>query len=387
MSLASRNVRAVRALELGMNWFDNSSGGLDRVYCDTMGMLKDVGIDATGLVIGPDDVGVRTAGLVQSFGRKGAPSYEQLWRARCRIGELVRTGSFDLVSSHFAMFTLPALDQFHALPLVAHFHGPWAGEAKAEGQAGIKVMLKRSAERAVYRQADRVIVRSKAFGVIARDEYRVPEERIRHVPGGVDLARFNLSVARAEACERLGWPRDRRILLSVRRLARRMGLDSLIGAMPAIVKAEPSVLLMIAGRGHLINTLRAQVDELGLANYVQFLGFVPDDHLALAYRAAEINVIPTIALEGFGLTAIEAMASGTPSMVTPVGALPEVARTLSPDLVFRSSESNDIADGLIAALTGAIVLPNEQACACCARAHYSVAAATAAVADIYRELV
>jgi hypothetical protein len=74
-------------------------------------------------------------------------------------------------------------------------------------------------------------------------------------------------------------------------------------------------------------------------------------------------------------------------MVTPVGALPEVAGTLSPDLVFRSSESNDIADGLVAALTGAIVLPNEQACSRFARAHYSVAAATAAVADIYRELV
>lgn len=378
--------RSLRALALGVNWFRPGSGGLDRVYADLMATLPSMGVEPTGLVIGPPDVAELTEGRVRAFGRPGASLPERLWRARALAGQLAASGRFDLVAAHFALFTLPGLDRLRGLPLVVHFHGPWAEESAQEGAGRLAVAAKRAMERAVYRRAERVIVLSDAFAAIVRDRYGVPEARIRKVPGSVDLDRFDVAVDRGAAREKLGWPRDRRILLSVRRLARRMGLDRLIAAMADVARAEPDALLLIAGRGQQAAALQAQVAALGLAAHVRFLGFLPDADLPLAYRAAEINVVPTLALEGFGLTAAEALAAGTPSLVAPVGALPEVVGELSGDLIFRSTAPADLAAGLIGALRGTPALPDAAACRAYVRARYGAAHAAASVAAVYREV-
>ena len=52
-----------------------------------------------------------------------------------------------------------------------------------------------------------------------------------------------------EARALLGWPQDRPVVVAVRRLAQRMGLDNLISAMPEVTRQVPETLLMIAGRG------------------------------------------------------------------------------------------------------------------------------------------
>ncbi len=378
--------RTLRVLALGMNWFRPGSGGLDRFYADLISGLPSAGVAASGLVLGPPEAAALSGGRVRAFGRPGATLPERLWRARGAVGRLVASRGFDLVAAHFALFAFPALDRLRGLPLVVHFQGPWADESAQEGGLAPSVAAKRAIERAVYRRADRVIVLSAAFAAIARDRYGVQEARIRQVPGSVDLDRFDPGLDRAEARAQLGWPRDRRILLSVRRLARRMGLDRLIAAMPEVVRAVPDVLLLIAGRGRQEAALRAQVAALGLAAHVRLLGFLPDRDLPLAYRAAEINVVPTLAMEGFGLTAAEAMAAGTPSMVAPVGALPEVVGALSPELIFRGNTPADIAAGLIGALRGAPALPEAAACRAYARARFGTARAAAAVAAVYREV-
>ncbi len=66
-----------------------------------------------------------------------------------------------------------------------------------------------------------------------------------------------------------------------------------------------------------------------------FLGEVDDDALALAYQAADLFVLPTRELEGFGLVTVEAMASGCPAVATPVGASPEILGPFDPALLSR----------------------------------------------------
>ena len=116
-----------------------------------------------------------------------------------------------------------------------------------------------------------------------------------------------------------------------------MGLSNLVDAMKQVIDREPDAILYIAGKGRLKAQLEAQIASHGLADHVKLLGFVTDAQLPLIYRAADLNVVPTLSLEGFGLVAAEALAAGTPSLVTPVGGLPEVVSGLSPDLVFASS--------------------------------------------------
>jgi len=378
--------RSLCVLQTGMQWFDSGSGGLDRVYFDLFNALPGQGIDVRGAVVGPSDVASLTNGRIRALAPADAGFAGRLLGTRRTLTELAANGNFHLVAAHFAFHIATALDRLRGLPLVMHFHGPWAEESRLEGQGAARAAVKRMVERYVFARAERFIVLSQAFAALLRGRYGVDERRIRIVPGSVDLARFATGMTRLEARAELGWPTGRPILLTIRRLAARMGLDRLIEAMGTIVRAEPDALLFIGGRGRMEAGLIAQVLDKGLGEHVRFLGFLPDHLLPIAYRAADINVVPTTALEGFGLTAAEALAAGTPSMVTPIGALPEVVSDLSPDLVFASGEIADLADGLIQALRGELSIPGTAACRAYAEDRFSTSVAAARVAAVYREV-
>jgi hypothetical protein len=79
---------------------------------------------------------------------------------------------------------------------------------------------------------------------------------------------------------------------------------------------------------------------------VQLLGFVPEGQLAKYYQASDLVVMPTLQLEGFGLVTVEALACGTPVMGTPVGAIPEVLRTVDPLLVTEGTDGVSLANTL-----------------------------------------
>jgi glycosyltransferase involved in cell wall biosynthesis len=149
----------------------------------------------------------------------------------------------------------------------------------------------------------------------------------------------------------------------------------------------PDVLLLIAGKGRLQEELQTRISEAGLDDNVKLLGFVPDQHLAALYRAATISVVPTVALEGFGLITVESLASGTPVLVTPVGGLPEAVAGLSPNLVLRATGAEAIAEGLGAALDGSLKLPDAQACRDYARANFDNSVIAKRVAAVYSEAI
>jgi glycosyltransferase involved in cell wall biosynthesis len=380
-------LRPLRVLEIGMEWFSaKSAGGLARVYTDLFDMLPPCGVEPFGLVAGPRDVAGLTSGRVRNFAVEGDALASRLRGVRRAIRESLQQRQFDLVSCHFALYAAPGLHLLRRLPMVFHFHGPWAEEAAQEEQGGAAVVAKRMLEGLIYRRADRVIVLSRAFGELAVRRYGVQPDRVRVVPGSIDMARFAVRATRAEARAVLGWPVDRPILLTVRRLAARMGIDTLLTAMTRIRAACPDVLLVIVGKGPMEARLRAQTEALDLGESVRLVGFVSDDMLPMAYRAASINVLPTRALEGFGLSAAEALAAGTPSMVTPVGGLPEVVGELSPELIFRSGSADDLAEGLLAALLGHLLLPDEAACRRYAASRFDPALCGRRTAAVYREV-
>jgi len=203
----------------------------------------------------------------------------------------------------------------------------------------------------------------------------------------VDVDRFDTGLTRRAARERLGWPTDRPILLAVRRLVRRVGLDRLIDAIDRVRQRHPDVLLYIGGKGPLRDTLARQIQERGLADHAQLLGFVPDDDLPLAYRAADLSVVPTIAHEGFGLIVVEALAAGTPVMVTPVGGLPEIVAPLADSLVLPDCQPGTMADFIGRALTGALSLPAADTCQAYARSKYDWTQIARQVRTVYEEVI
>ncbi|TDN70548.1 glycosyltransferase family 4 protein [Paraburkholderia sp. BL10I2N1] len=377
----------IDSLQIGMHWFGERPGGLDRMFMELVESLPAQGVNVRGLVAGSDGVEKASGGTVQSFATADSRLGRRLWAARALSSRLKRARKPDVVAAHFALYTAPTTGVFSGVPRVVHFHGPWADESIQAGGKAFARGVRRSLERFVYRGGTRHIVLSQAFGQILHTQYRIHEDSIRVVPGCVDVARFDTGLAKRDARASLGLPQDRPVLFCVRRLVWRMGIEDLIDAMYLIRQAVPDALLAIAGRGPLEANLRARVAARGLEDHVKFLGFVPDSALPMWYAAADMTVVPTVALEGFGLTTIESLASGTPVLVTPVGGLPEAVAPLSPDLVLSSGGFHAIGSGIIEALRGTRTLPDAAACRAYARAHFDRPVVAAQVAGVYHEAI
>lgn len=375
----------MHTLQLGMHWFSEDAGGINRVYCELLHYLPRYGVTLRGLVAGSPQVACESGQRVRAFAPPTAPLPIRWWALRRELRRMLAEQQPDLMVAHFALYTFPVLDLIRSYPLVIHFQGPWALESYVEGGRGLETRIKTILERAVYRRGTRFIVLSCAFRDILHSNYGVSAEHIRVVPAGVDVDRFATGFTRREARERLGWPQDRPIVLAVRRLAQRMGLEDLINAMDKVRTRVPKAQLLVVGKGPLADTLATHLRSLGLEDNVRLLGFLPDEDLPLAYRAADLTVVPTVALEGFGLITIESLAAGTPVLVTPVGGLPEVVRDLSPELVLCGAGAGPLAEGLTAALTGGLSLPSSEACQAYARANYDWPVIAARVHGVYAE--
>ena len=384
---------SIEILQLGLHWFPERGGGADRMYADLVRALPRCDVKCRGLVAGTGRVIVESGGAIRAFAPIEVP-VRQRWRAmRGAVQEELNRFPPDLVASHFAFYTFPALRSIRKkhIPLVVHFQGPWANESRVEGAGRIAVRSKWLIEKTVYRRARRLIVLSKAFGNILEHDYRVPAERIRTVPPGIDTARYRMGVedrvTRHGVRQRLDWPTDRPIVLTVRRLVQRMGLENLIDAISDVRREVPDILVLIAGKGPLTNSLQERINAKGLEQHVRLLGFVSDQDLPFAYAAADITVVPTVQLEGFGLVVVESLAAGTPVLVTPVGGLPEAVRDLSPELIMTDAGAGSIARRLTDALRSRLRLPSQLECASFAERTYDWSVIGPRIRAVYEEAI
>lgn len=170
--------------------------------------------------------------------------------------------------------------------------------------------------------------------------------------------RRTLSVA--DARDKLGWPRDEPVILAVRQLRSRYGLDAAIRAMASLAKNRPCIL-RIVGQGELRDQLERLAAALGVAERVSFSGGLSDAELVLAYQAADVAIVPSRALECFGVIAIEALGFGVPVVATAVGGLPEILGPIMPDLVVPPDDPAALARAMGAVLDGNAATPTREA--------------------------
>jgi mannosylfructose-phosphate synthase len=224
---------------------------------------------------------------------------------------------------------------------VPHFHTPhslgvWkrrqmendypGGAAKFERQYNFTQRIHH--ERLLYASADMVLATTPQQTKLLLEDYEVPPEKSRMIPPGYDDNRFFPVSAATERALRQKLGFDVPVVMAVGRLARNKGYDLLIQSFQLVAQRNPKVTLYLAVGGtsltlleeRILGELKALVTELGLNERVRFGSFIPDDQLADYYRAADVFVLSS-RYEPFGMTAIEAMACGTPTVVTVHGGL------------------------------------------------------------------
>jgi glycosyltransferase involved in cell wall biosynthesis len=145
------------------------------------------------------------------------------------------------------------------------------------------------------------------------------------IPNGIVQESDPAVAARLRASRGVG--PDEPVVGFVGRLSPGKGLEMLLGAAARLKARRPGFKLFILGDGPGVNgyvrRLRAQADQLGLADHVHFFGYV--DRAAAACAAFDVQVVCSRA-EPFGLVTVEAMAQGVPVVATNSGGSPEIVR-------------------------------------------------------------
>jgi glycosyltransferase involved in cell wall biosynthesis len=265
---------------------------------------------------------------------------------------------FDIACAHQSMISIgPSFSrQFKNTPLLYYYHSPWHEEylvKKAETNEGtnarnrLVAYFMRRINRKILFKASKVIVLSRYMRDNVLSLYGYPSDKIKIIPGGVDLDHFYLPAgSKINVKKSVGFPIDKVVFLTVRNLVPRMGLENLMEAFGQSEILREKGKLFIGGTGFLLNGLKEKVERFHLQNSIRFLGHIPDENLTEKYQAADFFVLPTEKLEGFGLVILEAMACGTPVIGTPVGAIPELIGLFDEKLLFRGTGWKDIKDKL-----------------------------------------
>jgi mannosylfructose-phosphate synthase len=183
-------------------------------------------------------------------------------------------------------------------------------------------------EISIYQTSSCVVATTPAQFEMLANDYNVSGSQLRMIPPGYDDSRFYPvgEASRQAIRTRLGFRGH--VILALGRLALNKGYDLLIRAFAVTAaRIDDAVLYLAVGGAEmsaqeekLLKELRVLAESLDIAERMQIVGFIPDDELADYYRAADLFVLSS-RYEPFGMTAIEAMACGTPTVVTIHGGL------------------------------------------------------------------
>jgi teichuronic acid biosynthesis glycosyltransferase TuaC len=188
----------------------------------------------------------------------------------------------------------------------------------------------------VLKEADKIIVVSNATRNYVLSLGADPE-RIEVLYNGVDSDRFRpLTGTKDEIRRRLGISESAIVVLTVRRLVYKNGIDTLMKSAEIAIKKNPRLVFLILGAGPDFEEVKARIEQLGIGNNFRLTGFVSDEDLPFYYNASDFFVLPSKSGEGLPLVALEAMACGLPVIATNVGGISEIVtkdygRVVPPD--------------------------------------------------------
>lgn len=345
-----------KPLLLGLGWYPGAGGGLSRHFRDlVVALAADGGPKPAAVIVGPAPGAPEGLHAVSNADDATMRRIVAMARGARQYGR-----GAEVVDVHFAFYATLArlLPSLRRLPLAVHFQGPWAAESAVGVEvAGWRIKAKELVERRMYRRAREVAVLSGAFKQILVERYGIAPWRIEVIAPGVDLEAFSPG-DRSAARAALGVDRDAWVALTVRRLVPRTGVDVLLDAWAQL--DDPKRVLLVPSGGAARPALEAQVERLGLGDHVRFLGVIDDETLVACYRAADVSVVPTVALEGFGLVVLESLACGTAVVATDAGGLGEAVAPLDPGLVVPAGDVAALARRLDEAnRTGNLPSPEE----------------------------
>lgn len=237
------------------------------------------------------------------------------WRAR----ELASNEDFDIIHAH-DWLSFPAgivAREVSGKPLVVHVH---ATEFDRTGG--------HSTNQAVYEiekegmeKADAIITVSEWTKNMVIRHYGIRPEKITVVHNGIDSDNYRRLSARLTELKQAGY----KVVLFVGRVTLQKGPDYFVTLAERVLKHCPKTYFILAGSGDMLGAVVEAAAGLGLSHRFIFPGFLRGEELDALYQAADLYVLPSVS-EPFGITPLEALANGTPVLVSKQSGVSEVLR-------------------------------------------------------------
>ena len=266
-----------------------------------------------------------------------------------KANELIaKNGKFDVIHAHdwLVAYCAKTLKNSYGTPLVSTIHATEAGR-----NSGIHDETQRyvnDTEWLLTYESSEVIVNSKYMKNELQRLFGLPYEKINVISNGVSMTSYS-GVERDYEFRRQYAADNEKIILFMGRLVYEKGVQHLISAMPKILEGYHDSKLVIAGRGGMIDELKAQVDSMGLSQKVYFTGYLNAKQVAKMYKCADISVFPST-YEPFGIVALESMLAGVPTVVSDVGGLNEIVDHGVNGMKSYAGNPNSLADSILALL-------------------------------------
>jgi glycosyltransferase involved in cell wall biosynthesis len=186
-----------------------------------------------------------------------------------------------------------------------------------------------------WADADRLI------RVNRRDRSRLEpfNDDVVYVPNGYDSDAFR-RVPREAARDRLGVDPETPLVFGLGTLIPRKGYQHLVRALPAVLDVHPDARLVVGGHGGMHDELESLAAEVGVADSVDFVGYVEEEELNDWMNAADLFAHPSYS-ESFGVVQLEAMACRTPVVAARNGGSEEVVRSEEYGILVDSPEAHD----------------------------------------------
>jgi len=248
--------------------------------------------------------------------------YGQVKMYEHAVGQLVDDRFFDIIHAHDWLTFRAGLRarQKTGKPLIVHVHS--VESDRAGGNGGNPLV--REIEELGFLMADRIIAVSQHTKNTIMRDYHIPGSKIDVVHNSIEkndmpvISDQNVYVY-LQALREQGW----KVVVNVGRLTVQKGLPNLLKAAQKVVQKSPKTMFLIVGNGEQFYELLDQAAELGIGANVVFTGFQRGQAWRDAFEVGDLFVMPSIS-EPFGLTPLEAIQYGTPSLISKQSGVSEV---------------------------------------------------------------
>ncbi|MDE0197592.1 MAG: glycosyltransferase family 4 protein [Caldilineaceae bacterium] len=256
--------------------------------------------------------------------------------------ELHGTNPYSLIHVHDWLTASAGIELKHAwrIPLVTTIHATERGRHQSHLPSETSRNINQL-EWQVCFESWRLIVCSSYMAGELRRFFDVPLDKVTLIPNGVDVTPFQACPEkRVRELKARFAPNGEKLLFYIGRITPEKGVQVLLQALPFIREKHPDLRLIVAGRNS--EQLQPLVDELGIGEAVELLGFVDSETRDCLYRSVDAAVFPSL-YEPFGIVALEAMAAGCSVIASEVGGLAEVVDHRRTGLTVRVNDTQSIA--------------------------------------------